>query len=108
MRRRYRETEQKSEREAEKKISERFAEQQRAADAKRAAAAATRRPNLPHYILLGLQRECTEEDITKSYRRLALRHHPDKNGGSKKAEEKFKQVCSLTLPLSLNESLLIK
>jgi len=56
-------------------------------------------PNLPHYVLLGLERSCKEKDITSAYKRLALLHHPDKNGGCKKSEELFKKVCSTLTPL---------
>jgi molecular chaperone DnaJ len=45
-----------------------------------------------YYEVLGLGRDATENDIKKAYRRLALRHHPDKNPGSKEAEEKFKEA----------------
>lgn len=45
-----------------------------------------------YYDVLGLGRDATEEDIKKAYRKLALQYHPDRNPGSKDAEEKFKEA----------------
>ena len=75
--------------------------------AQREASAAKPKANLPHYVLLGLERNCSEKDITSAYRRLALEHHPDKNGGCKKSEEIFKKVRS-DLTLFFHRSLLLK
>ncbi len=44
------------------------------------------------YAVLGVPRDASEEDIKKAYRRLAMQWHPDRNGGSKDAEEKFKTI----------------
>ncbi len=45
-----------------------------------------------YYEVLGLQKGASEDDIKRAYKRLASKHHPDKNQGSKEAEEKFKEI----------------
>jgi molecular chaperone DnaJ len=45
-----------------------------------------------YYEVLGLGRDATEDDIKRAYRKLALQHHPDRNPGSKEAEESFKEA----------------
>lgn len=45
-----------------------------------------------YYTVLGLARDCTEEDIKKSYRKLAMKFHPDRNPEDRSAEEKFKEA----------------
>ncbi|PWA32062.1 hypothetical protein CCH79_00020407 [Gambusia affinis] len=44
------------------------------------------------YQILGLQKGCSHDDIKKSYRKLALRFHPDKNPDNPEAAEKFKEL----------------
>lgn len=44
------------------------------------------------YEVLGVPRNASDDDIKQSYRRLAMQWHPDRNGGAKEAEEKFKTI----------------
>src|ERR671914_2122460 len=44
------------------------------------------------YAVLGVARAASDEDIKKAYRKLAMTYHPDRNGGSKEAEERFKEI----------------
>jgi DnaJ-class molecular chaperone len=46
------------------------------------------------YAILGVEPTATAEEITKAYRRLARKLHPDLNPGDKDAEEKFKDVAN--------------
>ncbi|MFL5556716.1 MAG: molecular chaperone DnaJ [Gemmatimonadaceae bacterium] len=44
------------------------------------------------YSTLGVARDASDEEIKKAYRKLAMTYHPDRNNGSKDAEEKFKSI----------------
>ena len=44
------------------------------------------------YTTLGVPRTASDEEIKKSYRKLAMTYHPDRNNGSSEAEEKFKEI----------------
>lgn len=46
-----------------------------------------------YYEVLGVSTDASEEETKKAYRSLAVKYHPDKNPGSKEAEEKFKEVA---------------
>jgi len=47
---------------------------------------------LNYYELLGVSSTASADDIKKAYKKLAVIHHPDKNAGDTKAEEKFKKI----------------
>ncbi|XP_065654194.1 dnaJ homolog subfamily C member 5 isoform X3 [Hydra vulgaris] len=44
------------------------------------------------YVLLGIERDATPDQIKKAYRKMALKHHPDKNRDDPEATEKFKAI----------------
>jgi molecular chaperone DnaJ len=43
-----------------------------------------------YYKILGVARDASEEEIKKTYRKIAMQYHPDRNPGNKDSEEKFK------------------
>lgn len=49
---------------------------------------------MDYYEVLGLSRNCTEEEIKKSYRKLAKDFHPDRNPGDTSVKEKFEKVAN--------------
>ena len=45
-----------------------------------------------YYLILGVSEQATEVEIKKTYRKLALEHHPDRNPNDPKSEERFKDI----------------
>ena len=45
-----------------------------------------------YYSILGVQRNSSQDEIKKAYRKLAMQYHPDRNPGNTEAEEKFKEI----------------
>ncbi len=48
---------------------------------------------LDYYEVLGVERTASDEEIKRSYRKLALQYHPDRNPGNPEAEQKFKEAA---------------
>jgi molecular chaperone DnaJ len=46
-----------------------------------------------YYEILGVAKSSTSDEIKKSYRKVAMQYHPDRNTGDKAAEEKFKEAA---------------
>jgi len=53
-----------------------------------------------YYKVLGVSKNAKDEEIKRSYKKLAFKYHPDKNAGDKKAEERFKDISEAYAVLS--------
>lgn len=53
-----------------------------------------------YYKILGVDKSATQDEIKKAYRKLAMKHHPDRNAGNKSSEEKFKEITEANEVLS--------
>ena len=45
-----------------------------------------------YYEIIGVDRSADDKEVKKAYRRLAMKHHPDRNPDDKESEEKFKEA----------------
>lgn len=45
-----------------------------------------------YYEILGVSKSASDPELKKAYRRIAMKHHPDRNPGDKEAEDKFKEA----------------
>ena len=46
-----------------------------------------------YYEVIGVGRGASEQEIKSAYRKLALKHHPDRNPGDQEAEDRFKEAA---------------
>ena len=53
-----------------------------------------------YYEILGVQKGANTDDIKKSYRKIAMKYHPDKNPNDSEAEKKFKEAAEAYSVLS--------
>jgi len=60
----------------------------------------TRVSKADYYEVLGVSRDCSEQELKSAYRKQALKYHPDRNPGDRAAEEKFKEASEAYQVLS--------
>jgi molecular chaperone DnaJ len=51
------------------------------------------RTHIDYYEVLAVARDASDQEIKSAYRKMALKHHPDRNPGDKQAEERFKEAA---------------
>jgi curved DNA-binding protein len=56
-----------------------------------------------YYSILGVNKNASQEEIKRAYRKLAMKYHPDKNPNKKEAEERFKEINEAYAVLSDKE-----
>lgn len=59
--------------------------------------------NKDYYEVLGVDKNASEEDIKRAFKKAALKYHPDRNPDNKEAEEKFKEINEAYQVLSDSE-----
>ena len=53
-----------------------------------------------YYEIIGLDRNASTDEVKRSYRKLAMKYHPDRNPGDQEAEERFKEAAEAYAVLS--------
>jgi len=60
-------------------------------------------PETDYYKIMEVNKNASDEEIKKAYRKLAMKYHPDHAKGDKNAEEKFKEISEAYAVLSDKE-----